>query len=723
MVVIALVLIAGASAAGRDPLVERFFLKRGNVTYAGPEIYAQGRRLKTAQLVLAVNKPAGVAEDAFMPAVLTNDIARVVRDHINDQTYFGKEEWYETSDVNRHFKERTELLGLNGRSAVSPFAIACTLTHRRAWERIVNDPTMLDYAIVYEADAAFDVQDDQSHYTDRNQYISYIVDVVSNLDPGWELVNLGRCWDFCENQKVIHQFSPTQSVVKSLSPSCTHAYIVSRTGAKKLLQWSLPFTMPVDYLLDMLGRTKILSMYSISNPAFFQAKSDDANDKGNLLECDPDEKAIMKKHPIKSIANDDQLILRTINASWVSNWVRDSLAANDYDESITFPGPPVSDETTCNPLAEFCEWIAGANHEGPEEAEFLRLMDTHGLDTFMVWGLQLNEVHTHRYIHAALKEAAQRAFTTSLRPRRVCWVPSSTILCDVRGDGEPLVNALVVATPKHMAYTADPALKHLPVSSKNKYIFHELAPPQFHDLQKLGNVVQWVVRGPDGSSPVLEAEHYTLKQTVPCRGADYKCIYGNTYVAPWGTRYRPDPNDAIPPPGTKADPTTIHFIGTIWWLNKDAWCDFVAGCNAVGVKVVRSGLARLPKKGWRCDGRDVEWDEDWRAVPDDERQQLMWNSAFVPAFQGANHINGNASYIPDRIIDAVALGMKVVTNNKYAADIFGVPYTTPYDMCALNQRSPIPFANPMNAATHTYLSRLNDMLDLLLQNPRPQPFR
>ena len=580
---------------------------------------------------------------------------------------------------------------MNGRTGSSPFTVACALTHRRAWERIVTDG--LDYGIIYEADAVFKGS--------RKQYLRHVLHVMTTTDPKWELINLGRCFDFCESQKFITKLSPTQNIVTSLSSGCTHAYMISREGAKKLLQWSLPYTMPVDYLMDMLSRSEILRMYSITAPVFHQVKTDDAHDHDAVVECDPAEKWLLKKY--KTIAEDDKNVLAKISASWVSQWVRDTLEAQD---GVSGGVKNVVKDAHCVELDQFCEWISGSNVEGPEEAQFNKHLDDLGFQTVVIWGLTINEGHTHRYIHGALKDAAVRAFRTSMTPRRICWVPSSTILCHE----DPVQNSLVFATPKHMTYTMDPPLKHCPVSSTNRYIFHELIPPQFYDIRT--NVVQWVVRGPDGSSPVLEAEHYALRKSVPC--PDVACFYNTTYVAPWATRYRPDP-DAKPPPGTRRRSSVVHFIGTIWWLNVQEFCSFVSGCNAVGVKVVRHGVSQVPPGA--CEGINATWDDDWRSVPDDERTRFMWESAFVPTFQGAAHLNGNESYISDRTIDAIALGMKVVTNNKFAADLFNVPYADPYDMCALNKRTPIPYANPMMAAKHTYLSRLNDILGIFNSPP------
>ena len=73
-------------------------------------------------------------------------------------------------------------------------------------------------------------------------------------------------------------------IVASGFPRCSHAYIVSKFGANKLLRYSLPHITSVDLLISMLQRNHVIKMYSVT-PNIFNYH--------NFQECD---KNMRKKH-------------------------------------------------------------------------------------------------------------------------------------------------------------------------------------------------------------------------------------------------------------------------------------------------------------------------------------------------------------------------------------------------------------------------------------------
>ena len=62
-------------------------------------------------------------------------------------------------------------------------------------------------------------------------------------------------------------------LVKSLAPLCTHSYLITLEGAKKLLAASLPIVVPVDVLMTITSRIGELRMFSASPRLFDQASS------------------------------------------------------------------------------------------------------------------------------------------------------------------------------------------------------------------------------------------------------------------------------------------------------------------------------------------------------------------------------------------------------------------------------------------------------------------
>jgi len=88
--------------------------------------------------------------------------------------------------------------GLSGRSGQDKFTVACALTHRRAWEQMVDQH--LSAAIIFEDDAYYALSLHNS--TPRpiippTEALRRTLTAVSAVDPDWEYINLGRCYDFC----------------------------------------------------------------------------------------------------------------------------------------------------------------------------------------------------------------------------------------------------------------------------------------------------------------------------------------------------------------------------------------------------------------------------------------------------------------------------------------------------------------------------------------------
>lgn len=644
--------------------------------------------------VLGVSAPDKGAwkGETFIQAVLTRDIARDIKQHLDDGSLVGPKELYRRNRWDQ-IADRIKVLGLSARTPNSPFTVACLLTHRRAWTQILA--ANVDVGVVYEDDVVYNGEGDAQTYVDG------VVATLAGSDEEWDLINLGRCWDFCDQQQVVLPLSDSQDLVRSPAAGCTHAYAVSRAGAHKLLTWSLPYVTPVDYLFQLLGRADIIRSLSVTRPSFSQQRVPGAHDPTQLNECDP--QAGELREMIKGdMRSGDARVIGSLNTSWLHGW----LAAQYMPSPANLPKPSTPKAESCKALEKYCLLVGGrpGNFEDPDEAALVGLFDDLKLDTFAIWGLQPFEMHTHRFIHGALNESLVRAFASASRQRRVCWFPSEVSLC--QGEAKKLTNSLVFASPKHAVFTRDPLLANLPVDESNYYVFHEINPPQFAELKQQKRVVQWVVRGPDGNSPALDAEHYALQQSVDCDGIT--CFSNNVYHAPWGTRVRPVHR-------SDDDQTTasdvVHFVGTVWHLNQKAFCELVAGCNAAGVRVVRHGLNGVPDG--TCSGTSATFEDDTRFITETEKRQLQEEGKFVPCFQGEGHFHGNKSYVSDRTIEAVALAQRAITNNKFSAQILNIPFAAAREMCALHS---VPYAKSSAARGHTYVSRLTDILHFFLRH-------
>ncbi|CAG8784408.1 5210_t:CDS:1, partial [Acaulospora morrowiae] len=102
---------------------------------------------------------------------------------------------------------------------------------------------------------------------------SIMTDVHRILPTDWEMLYIGHCsWE--KGGKFIGDAGSFQ-LYESTAPACTHAYAVSLSGAKKLLNELLNPSLPVD--LEIINRIKQgnIRSYSLEPSAIVQWKSKD----------------------------------------------------------------------------------------------------------------------------------------------------------------------------------------------------------------------------------------------------------------------------------------------------------------------------------------------------------------------------------------------------------------------------------------------------------------
>ena len=88
---------------------------------------------------------------------------------------------------------------------------------------------------------------------------------------GWDALNLGRCLDRCHEDEVLQDLNGI-TIVKSYRSLCTHAYMVSRHGAEKMLKLSKKITLAED---EWRWREKsALKYYSVTPRIFIQKRSE-----------------------------------------------------------------------------------------------------------------------------------------------------------------------------------------------------------------------------------------------------------------------------------------------------------------------------------------------------------------------------------------------------------------------------------------------------------------
>ena len=337
-------------------------------------------------------------------------------------------------------EKRYMKLGMSGRAYQSSFTVACLLTHRRAWQTFVS--TSYTYALILENDAVLR----------SKKNIPLMVHKLNKIDVEWDFLQLGRCWDFCQNQTVINSH---MGLVQSESPSCSHAYIITKRGAHTLLKYSLPHITSVDLLFGLLFRQKILRLYSLTPPFFTQDRSGNANsmhDPLPLKECDWNENYWRAK-----LENHDSVVRKSIENHWMQYYI-----AKKYE-----PPPIIQMNESCGEY-KFCYTVSGSRHTSIGRY-LLHRMDEIGIKKFIMWDLIQNK--DLRHIQLFVLEVFKWIFEHSRSPRKICWPKYLSSFCS--WDSQ---NTLFFIISQELLWSGDQAIQRLKFHETNRHIFYGTPP-------------------------------------------------------------------------------------------------------------------------------------------------------------------------------------------------------------------------------------------------------
>ena len=109
--------------------------------------------------------------------------------------------------------------------------IATYLSHRRAWQRMLDDD--IDFAIMLEDDVLL-----------ANSF-TYLARTIAQLEEPWHVIKLAEPYARMKSRGIERSGAATL-VRYSHIPLGTCAYIISREGAHAMLQWSERFYRPLD---------------------------------------------------------------------------------------------------------------------------------------------------------------------------------------------------------------------------------------------------------------------------------------------------------------------------------------------------------------------------------------------------------------------------------------------------------------------------------------------
>lgn len=154
---------------------------------------------------------------------------------------------------------------------MSDAEFGCTLSHIRIWQTALKKN--LDFVAVFE--------DDIISYMENG--LLKVLDIIKDLPP-FDIFYLGKCNDKCD----IYNPTDNRNVFQTFSPSCAHAYILSKRGLKKIHGKITKIIRSsslriVDDILQQLIRNKEIMAYTFHPSIFTQ---DILNNKSNLRNFD-----------------------------------------------------------------------------------------------------------------------------------------------------------------------------------------------------------------------------------------------------------------------------------------------------------------------------------------------------------------------------------------------------------------------------------------------------
>jgi GR25 family glycosyltransferase involved in LPS biosynthesis len=127
-------------------------------------------------------------------------------------------------------------------------AVGCSLSHFKVWEDLLKADPKIKATLVFEDDASIPVNLKEK-----------LIKVLSVIPPDWDILQLQRTkfGGGVVGCKPIKDDNPWQLCTSLIG---THAYIVSRQGAQKLLKKAYPIELHVDAFMAYMARMEYIRM-------------------------------------------------------------------------------------------------------------------------------------------------------------------------------------------------------------------------------------------------------------------------------------------------------------------------------------------------------------------------------------------------------------------------------------------------------------------------------
>lgn len=177
--------------------------------------------------------------------------------------------------------------------------------------------------------------------------------------------------------------------------------------------------------------------------------------------------------------------------------------------------------------------------------------------------------------------------------------------------------------------------------------------------------------------------------------------------------------------------TTMHFQGTIWDCNIENFLKFSRGCGNEGLEVVRYGHdLDNEMMMFSTDELREELFDEYNFFMEQSKLSLkdlliQKGATFAPSFQGQCHFAPNPaeSYIADRILNLIAIGVFPMTNNPASFELLGNSSAIVFDTNVTNlckkatqhaaSEGSLQELMDVVKRDHTYISRLSTALQFI----------
>lgn len=146
---------------------------------------------------------------------------------------------------------------ISNNSKITDNEISCALSHIILWNIIAKNSK--NRVLIMEDDARTIVGKDK-----LEEYLSNLYNQFANNNGIQEpdILYLGKCMDNCSEYKQIYE-----NVYQSFKPLCNHSYVLTKEGARKLLNYA-PYSDTIDMAIrELISKGKITAY--VYHPSLF----------------------------------------------------------------------------------------------------------------------------------------------------------------------------------------------------------------------------------------------------------------------------------------------------------------------------------------------------------------------------------------------------------------------------------------------------------------------